>query len=234
MNVPGLSGTWKQRLAQYYKALTGKTYMGTRDEGIYMLGQIAKKNWAQPKSSGSKSSGSTNKTSGSNTSKSVALQYTDPITGQIQTASEIPQYENMLSQADAWGRLLPGATLAGENQIRPEAMRDYKSQYADYMKGMTNAGGERFLGARGQIGNIKAASERNYKNTLNNWLGQQQQGFNELFYNPQRDIWNQGRLQAKAGETYNPTDFTLPTTWEDYTAANPAYGQGQSTGFLYS
>lgn len=54
MHVPGLSGTWQQRLAQYYKALTGKTYKGSLSEGLYMLDQISKRNfpqapgWGQP------------------------------------------------------------------------------------------------------------------------------------------------------------------------------------------
>ena len=54
MAVPGLSGTWQQRLAQYYKALTGKTYKGSLSEGLYMLDQISKRNfpqapgWGQP------------------------------------------------------------------------------------------------------------------------------------------------------------------------------------------
>lgn len=47
MSVPGLTGTWQQRLSQYYKALTGRSYTGTRDQGIYMLGQIAKGNYPQ-------------------------------------------------------------------------------------------------------------------------------------------------------------------------------------------
>jgi len=47
MSVPGLTGTWQQRLSQYYKALTGKKYTGTRDQGLYMLGQIAKGNYPQ-------------------------------------------------------------------------------------------------------------------------------------------------------------------------------------------
>jgi len=54
MHVPGLTGTWRQRLAQYYKALTGKTYKGSLSEGLYMLDQISKRNfpqapgWGQP------------------------------------------------------------------------------------------------------------------------------------------------------------------------------------------
>lgn len=47
MAVPGLSGTWKQRLAQYYKALTGKTYQGTASEGNYMISQISARNFPQ-------------------------------------------------------------------------------------------------------------------------------------------------------------------------------------------
>ena len=47
MSVPGLTGTWKQRLAQYYKALTGKTYGGSLNEGLYMLNQIKAQNFPQ-------------------------------------------------------------------------------------------------------------------------------------------------------------------------------------------
>lgn len=47
MNVPGLSGTWQQRLAQYYKALTGQNYNGSLQHGLYMLDQIKKGNYPQ-------------------------------------------------------------------------------------------------------------------------------------------------------------------------------------------
>ena len=47
MNVPGLSGTWQQRLAQYYKALTGQQYNGSLQHGLYMLDQIKRGNYPQ-------------------------------------------------------------------------------------------------------------------------------------------------------------------------------------------
>jgi hypothetical protein len=53
MNVPGLTGTWQQRNAQYYKALgspLGK-YTGSLQQNLYLLDQIKKKNFPQVKAS---------------------------------------------------------------------------------------------------------------------------------------------------------------------------------------
>jgi hypothetical protein len=47
MHVPGLTGTWKQRADQYMRALTGRAYDGSLQTGLYLLGEIKKRNFPQ-------------------------------------------------------------------------------------------------------------------------------------------------------------------------------------------
>ncbi len=47
MHVPGLTGTWRQRLDQYHRALTGRAYDGSRDQGMFMLNAIGQRNFPQ-------------------------------------------------------------------------------------------------------------------------------------------------------------------------------------------
>ncbi len=47
MHVPGLTGTWKQRADQYMRALTGRAYDGSLQTGLYLLGEIQKRNFPQ-------------------------------------------------------------------------------------------------------------------------------------------------------------------------------------------
>lgn len=217
MDVPGLTGTWKERLAQYYKKLTGKTYRGTLEEGNYMLSQIAKQNYgATPK-----------KTTTAKEAVPLYRQYTDPLTGQVKSASEIPQYENVMPYYEAWEQMLPAATDAATSQINPESMRQYQSQYRDYMGGMTSAGGERFGRGLSGVGTLKAESERNRQAQLQDWLGAYQKGYNTLFYEPSRDAWNKARTQVQPGGTMQQA--TIPT-WEDvFTKTNSTYGLGGTT-----
>lgn len=211
MSVPGLSGTWKERLSQYYKQLTGKTYRGTADEGNYMLAQIAKKNYESvaPK-----------KTAAPAAAPSLALQYTDPITGQVKQASAIPQFENVMPFYDAWSRMIPQATSSAQSQIQPEVNRTLKSNYNDYMGGLTSSGGQRFGQGLAGVGNIKAASGRDYNAQLQDWLSSYRTGYQDLFYNPSRDAWNTSRTQMQPNQVLEAPKIP---TWEDL------YGQMNNT-----
>jgi len=199
MDVPGLKGTWKERLAQYYKQLTGKTYKGTQAEGEYMLAQIAKKNYGT----------TTPKTT--TTSSNLASQYAQTGVNAGNIASQTPQFEKVLPFLDAWGRMIPQATQTAASQIDPELMRTYKSQYNDYMAGMTGAGGERFGRGLSGLGALKAETERSRNAQLNDWLNQYQQGYKELFYEPSRSAWNAAITQGQAPDQ---TLKNIPT-WED-------------------
>lgn len=205
MQVPGLSGTWKDRLAQYYKQLTGKTYRGTAAEGEYMLAQIAKKNYGT----------STPTTTSTTNNKNLATQYAQTGVNAGNVASQTPQFESVLPFYDAWNRVVPQASLSAASQINPELMRNYKSQYNDYMTGMTSAGGERFGRGLSGLGELKAATERNRQSQMQDWLNQYQQGYKELFYDPSRTAWNTAITQGKAPDQA----LTNIPTWED------AYGE---------
>ena len=47
MHVPGLTGTWRQRLDQYHRALYGTPYDGSLQTGMRLLGEIGKRNFPQ-------------------------------------------------------------------------------------------------------------------------------------------------------------------------------------------
>ena len=154
----------------------------------------------------------------------LSYQYTNPLLQGVQNAAEIPEFQRMLNPEQAWQSILPGAQDAAVSQIQPEVMRDYRQANYDYMNQMGSAGGQRLGRGLAGVGNIKAASSRNYNALLQDWLGQQRGGFEELWYNPQRDTWNEGRLQATAGKVYEAPE--LPT-WNDY---YEKYGQAYSSG----
>jgi hypothetical protein len=161
----------------------------------------------------------------------TARQYTDPLTGQLESASEIPQFENVMTPDQAWSRVAPGAMQTGQELLAPELERQYNQNYYDYMNQMSSAGGGRLgRGLAGQ-GELKAASERNWNATLQDWLGQQRQGFNQLFYEPSRNAWNQSRLQVQPGETLKAPEIP---TWADYQDKyGSAYGAGESSSLFY-
>lgn len=229
MKVPGLSGTWQQRNAQLYKKLGSPmgAYTGSLAQNSYLLQQLSKNNYFQ-----GGMPGSTSKTSAKKASTSLARKYTDPLTGSIIAASEIPQFQNMMPFYEAWGRVAPGAQLAAEQSINPEAARTFRSNYNDYMSGMVNAGGQRFGAGLSGIGALKADAERNRLANIQDWLGLQRQGFEDLWYNPSMEAWNTSRTQIQPGKTMEAVKIP---TWEDYTSTynTPAYGEGQSTSPFY-
>jgi hypothetical protein len=232
MEVPGLTGTWQQRNAQLYKALGSPmgAYKGNLQQNLYLLDQIKKKNYgtltpapapqpAQPAVAAAPQ-------------QTLAQQYTNPLTGQLATAAEIPLFQQVVPFMDFWQeRLQPGALQTGEQFIKPEVMRQYGETNRGYMNDMTSAGGQRFGRALGELGNIKAASSRDYNAQLQDWVGQQRQGWENLWYNPQRDIWNKGITQAKPGSVYGQ-DLKIPTWEENWQKYGPAYGAGESTSLF--
>jgi hypothetical protein len=225
MNVPGLTGTWQQRTAQLYKKLGSPmgVYKGNAQQNTYLLQQLAKKNYG----------GATAKPKAAAAPKpSLAQQYTDPLTGQLKPAAEIPQFQNALPFYEAWNRIQHGAQLAAESQINPEAQRTFNGQYSDYMNGMVNAGGQRFGQGLAGVGSLKAGAERNRLATLQDWMGQQQQGFTDLWYNPSMEAWNTARTQANPGTAVGTVKVP---TYDEYmqTYNTPAMGTGQSVSPFY-
>jgi hypothetical protein len=136
MGVPGLTGSWQQRNAQYYKALGSPmgAYTGSLQQNLYLLEQIKKQNFPQAKPAPAPVQ--------QVVTQPLATQYAAP--GVAAGTAVGPSFQETLPFADAWGRMIPQVTLASESQINPEAQRQFKSQYGDYMSGMTSAGGQRF------------------------------------------------------------------------------------------
>jgi hypothetical protein len=228
MAVPGLTGTWQQRNAQYYKALGSPmgAYKGTLQQNLYLLDQIKKKNFPQAPAPAPQPAVA------AAPQQTLAQQYTDPLTQSLKYAAEIPMFQEVVPFMDFWKeRLEPGALQTGQQLMKPEVMRQYNEANRDYMSGMTSAGGQRFGRALGELGNIKAASGREYNALLNDWTNQQRTGWENLWYNPQRDIWNKGITQAKPGSVYGQ-DLKIPTWEENWQKYAPAYGAGQSTSLF--
>jgi LysM repeat protein len=159
----------------------------------------------------------------------LLYEYTNPLTGQLKRAEEIPQFENLMKPYDAWERVMPQAKLSAAEQINPEAQRQLKSTLYDYNLGMAGAGGQRFGRALGGVGDLRAAAERNRQAQMQDWLGMHRQGFDEFFYNPSSKMWNEARLNMQPGETLEAPEIP---TWQDYwDKSSSAYGVGDTSPF---
>ena len=234
MYVPGLTGTWRERADQYMRALTGKPYDGSLQTGLYLLDQISNRNFPQvaPAPAPAQQTAAVAPAPVVNPVVDTARKYTDPITGQVASASEIPQFENVMPFLDAWNQLAPQAKQAAESQINPEAIRQYNQAYEGYMGNLVNTGGQRFGrgfdgGGLSGIGSLKAGAERNRLGQVQDWLGAYQRGFQDFFYNPSRDAWNTNKTSVQPGQTFDQT-ITMPT-WDDlYKDLGNTYGTGSS------
>ena len=228
MGVPGLTGTWQQRNAQLYKALGSPmgAYKGNLQQNLYLLDQIKKKNY------GSLTPAAKPVAQPATPAVPLSRQYTDPLTGQLKTAGEIPLFQEVLPLEETWReRLMPGAMKTGEQLIKPYVQRDYNAADYDYRMGMTGSGGERFGRALGGLGDLKANYGQQYNALLNDWTGQQRQGFEDLWYNRQQDMWNKGITQVKPGGVYK--DVPDIPTWDSYyDKYGPAYGAGTSSNLF--
>lgn len=223
MNVPGLTGTWQQRNAQYYKALGSPmgAYKGNLQQNLYLLDQIKKQNFPQAPAPAPQPAPQPVAPQ-----QPLSQQYTQQGVQQVQNAADIPQFEKAVGTfADLWkSRFEPGVTTAGQSQIRPEFLRDYNEADYNYRMGMTNTGGERFGRALGGIGDLKAASNRAYTATLGDWVDQQKGALLEGWYNQAKDSWNLGRTQASLNQQ-DPM-YKIPTWQEGLDKYGSAYGAG--------
>jgi LysM repeat protein len=160
----------------------------------------------------------------------LAEEYTRSIREQAEKVAAIPTFQETLPFYEAWQGMVPQATQAASSQINPELMRNYKSQYRDYVTGMTSSGGQRFGRALGGIGDLKAATERSRQGQLQDWLNQYQQGYKSLFYDPSKEAWDASRTQGKAPDQ---ALANIPT-WDDvYGRYQDVYGVGESSSPLY-
>jgi hypothetical protein len=224
MNVPGLTGTWQQRNAQYYKALgspMGK-YTGSLQQNLYLLDQIKKQNFPQVQAPAPQPAQQPVQPQ-----QTLAGQYAAPGVEAGQNVSAQDQFETVMPFYDAWGRIVPQASAAAASQINPELMRQYEQQARNYAHGMVSAGGQRMGRGLAGLGELKAESERNRQAQMQDWLNQYQQGYREIFYDPSRDAWNKAITQ---GKTPDSSLTTVPTWDEVYQKYNNLYGvQGAST-----
>jgi len=239
MNVPGLTGTWKERANQYTDALYGKKYDGSLETGLDLLKQIKNKNFPQVQQQVQQQA---QPQAAAQPVVPLANQYTDPMTGQVIRGGEIPQFENVMPFMDTWEqRLQPGALQAGREMMAPEMLRNYNAAREGYMGQLASSGGYRMGrgftqdnsgGGLAGAGALKASSERNYNANMQDWLGQQRGGFEDLWYNKQKDIWNKARTQIQPGEEMGKVE--IPTWSNYYDKYGPASGAGENTSLLYN
>jgi len=220
MGVPGLTGSWQQRNAQYYKALGSPmgAYTGSLQQNLYLLDQIKKKNFPQAPAPQPVAQPA------AQPAQPIADQYAAQGVAAGQAVSARPSFQEAMPFYDAWGRLAPQATLAAESQVNPEMVRQYKAQSGDYMRGMTSAGGQRFGTGLAGLGEMKAAAERERNAQLQDWLGAYQKGYKELFYSPSETAWNLATTQAP-----NQDLLKIPTWADVYDKYNTMYGGGAAT-----
>jgi len=232
MNVPGLTGRWQDRNRQLYEKLGSPLgpYNAGLEHNMYLLNQIRNNDYFRGGLPGQQAPAPVQEVQQqvqqpaappqTIEEKTLELmrQYTDPMTGRIKEAAKIPEwYSHMGDYQDIWeSRFQPGAIATGEQVIKPEMMRNYNERYGDYMRGLAQSGGGRFGRALGGVGNLKAASNRDYINTLQNWLGQQKMGIEDMWYNKAQDIWNQARTQVKPGETMVNEGIYQTPSWEEW------------------
>ena len=213
MDVPGLSGSWKDRLKQYNKALTGKDYRGTLQEGLYMLKQIANQNFPQVKPAPTPAAQP-------QPSQTSAQSYAQPGVEAGQNADQA-SFQEALPFKEAWGRLSPQATNAAVSQINPEVQREFDSNYRNLMNNLTSSGGQRFGRGLAQGGELRASAERNRLGQVQDWLSQYQQGYKSLFYEPSQTNWNKA---ITSGVAPDQSSVEIPTWSDVYNTTNDANG----------
>ena len=150
-----------------------------------------------------------------NTSTNLAKDYTSQGVDQINRAADIPLFSNAVGTLkQLWNnRFLEPVSAAAEQQIRPEYTRQYDTNAYDYLNSLYNTGGQRMgTGPGGGIGSVKAASNRAYLNTLNSWIDQQKQAFNQGWYEPVGEAWNEARTRPDVFK--NAEEYKIPTLQE--------------------
>jgi LysM repeat protein len=164
------------------------------------------------------------------TEADLAAEYTRGMREQAEKIAAIPTFQQTLPFYKAWESMVPQATSAAASQINPELMRNYKSQYQDYMTGLTSSGGQRFGRGMAGIGDLKASTERSRQGQLQDWLNQYQQGYKSLFYEPSAESWDKARTQGQAPDQ---NLAKIPTWDEVYGRYQDVYGVGDSPSPLY-
>jgi hypothetical protein len=161
----------------------------------------------------------------------LAQQYTGSIANTAKNIADIPNFQEVLPFYKAWQGIVPQATLAAESQINPEAQRQYKSGYRDYMSGMASSGGQRFGHGLAGVGSLKAESERNRLAQLQDYLNQYQQGYNQIFYEPSQTAWNKSLTQ---GIRPDASLASIPTWADLYDKYSQLYGVTSGSSPFYA
>ena len=240
MNVPNLKGTWQQRNAQLYKMLGSPmgAYKGNLQQNLYLLDQLKKNDMfkgglpgqQQVQQAAPVQQAPAQATVPVQTFADIAAAYTKAFTKPIEANSSIPEFQNVVDFQKAWNeRLAPGATLAAQSQIYPEAQRDFKQASRDYTMGMVSGGGQRFGRGLSGLGSLKASSERNAQNLLNQMVGMQKEGTYTNWFKPSADSWNKART---SGMTPDSSLTNIPD-WDAYAKKYDVYGAGQGSSLLY-
>jgi len=210
MKIPGLSGSSFERQKQYWDKMGyGGGYQGSYNQNIKLINSL-------------KNSGQGVNTAAPATTN-LAEQYSNQA-GANKTYKG-PVFSQVLPFQNAWSSLLPTVEAEGASQINPFIQRDLNAQSRGFLNQLASTGGGRLGRATGGLGEIQAGAERDRKAQLLDWINQRKSGFENLFYNPSRDAFNNA---IELGQT--PTTPKIPTygdfakTMGDTITNQPAQG----------
>jgi hypothetical protein len=135
-----------------------------------------------------------------------------------------PVFGQVMPYAQTWNALKPAFEQEAYSMINPESRRALTDAMSAYMNQQASQGGGRF-GFRGQ-GSLLAEAERNRKAQVQDWLNTREQGFQQLFYNPSQEAFNQA---IEFGQTPNtPVAPTYEDFMKTYLGKAPVYNTDNS------
>lgn len=117
-----------------------------------------------------------------------------------------PVFGEVLPFYQAWESLLPMYQEEARAQISPFIQRQLQRDLGQLNRNLAGSGMWRFSGARSG-GGIKANAQREQTAQELDWLGQRQQGFKELFYDPAEQAWTRAIQLGQNPDIPNPLDW---------------------------
>jgi len=223
MGVPGLTGTWQNRNAQYYQKLGAPLgpYTGSYSQNIWLLQQLDKPNYGLP---------TPKPVAKPVTAKPVltpipiAQQYAEPA---VKQAPSIPQWENVLPWEKLKSQFQPYFQGAAEGYVGPEVQRQYRQNLINYMNNLASSGGGRFGRGLGGTGSLASDAQRSLQEQMLDFQNQYNQAL-QGWYSGTGSAYGKAR---DAGDVYN---YKVPT-YAEFTGgvASPRVGSTykQSTSF---
>ena len=208
MNVPGLSGTWQQRLNEFGRRFYGNNYSGSLQQNLDLINRINRQEYNAPAPQPARQPAR-------QSAPSTASDYVSSITGGTK-ANAAQQFEKILPYQDYINSMLQG-NRTGFDTISLEEDNRYRNTLGDLDIAAAQSGGDRFgsyYRTRGQVADelTKARTDRlsNYQNALEDTFNTQYQSLVDQYWkDPNIDTYS----------TIAATTQSVPNT--------PLYSAGQ-------